>query len=228
MTCTFDRELLALYAGGDAEADECQAVEAHLGGCTECAVILDQYRTLAGALATAERPQALRRPRRRPVWVPVAAAAVVVLLAVTLFQGPVLAAFLRWFQVKELTPAETLEIAGRTPEVEWVPELMDSVAPGGAEELEKRYGLPVAHADVGPDWEWISVTIPRKAPPAYISYHWTPKNGGGSLYLRQERTPWERTHLVAEGMSQQVTVHGEQAWIIHGAFVDVSEAHPTG
>lgn len=232
MTCNYDRERLALFAGGELSPAEGELVQAHLGACPECGAIVAQYRAgawaLADALAAAPVPSQLGRRRAvRTARIPVAAAVLVILLAVTLAQSSVLAGVLRWFQVREVTPEEARQIAGRVTDSNVVVPLTDSATPYLAPELEKRYGLPVAHPELGPEWEWLSVTILRDDPPGYIRSHYQ-RAGGGSLYITQTRTPMERTQLVAQGMSRQVTVNGQEAWIIRGAFVKVSEAHPDG
>ena len=50
MNCEETRDLLPLYAGGEVEANERLAVEAHLPLCSECSRELDQYRDARGRL----------------------------------------------------------------------------------------------------------------------------------------------------------------------------------
>ncbi len=51
MGCESVRELLPLFAGGELEAGERLAAEAHLGYCAECARELDAYRVALAGLA---------------------------------------------------------------------------------------------------------------------------------------------------------------------------------
>ncbi len=51
MSCDEIRDLLALYAGGEAREDERAEVEAHVGLCAACARELDQYREMRANLS---------------------------------------------------------------------------------------------------------------------------------------------------------------------------------
>lgn len=86
MTCTAAREQLSLYVSDDLTLPERRAIEAHLAGCAECRGVVEQYRTLAGALgASLPGLEAPARPprasRKRWTWIPAAAALLVVTLA---------------------------------------------------------------------------------------------------------------------------------------------------
>ena len=52
MGCEEIRDLLALYAGGEANEDDCPRVESHVALCASCARDLDQYREARSNLAS--------------------------------------------------------------------------------------------------------------------------------------------------------------------------------
>lgn len=58
MGCEEIRDLLALYAGGEAHENERVAVEAHVGLCAGCARELDQYREMRSNLAALREEEA--------------------------------------------------------------------------------------------------------------------------------------------------------------------------
>lgn len=230
--CTFDREQLSLYVGDDLPPGERMEVEAHLAGCAECADVVEQYRGLGAGLrlALAAAPAAqvsLLRPfpARRPAWGALVAAAAVALLAIALVREPVLAAVQRWFQVHEVSPDEAREIGGR--EYNFDPARVGiSMGPAAAPMLAERYGHPVSYPELGPGWEFFSVAADQAEKPTYLTLHYRGAEvNGPNLWISYSGLWEEGRLLVAEGMSQQVTVNGREAWLVRGAF---SKESPTG
>lgn len=71
MSCDEVRDLLPLYAGGEARENERVAAEAHLAVCAACARELDQYREMRAHLAGVreeEAPSGTWRAIAEAVW----------------------------------------------------------------------------------------------------------------------------------------------------------------
>jgi len=96
MTCTYDREQLALYVNRDSTAEEHSATEEHLSMCAECRTIVGQYQSTSSELVgTLAEVRPVRRPGGRTAhrpWRAVAAATAMVLALAGAMQVPVLAA----------------------------------------------------------------------------------------------------------------------------------------
>ncbi len=118
MTCAFDSDLIALYAGGDAPPGDAALVEEHLASCPACRARLEEHRQGMDLMREHQRevryPHAAVPARRalRPVW-RLAVAAVVLLGALgaagVYTESPAVAALLKTFglvQVKELNKEE--------------------------------------------------------------------------------------------------------------------------
>lgn len=123
MSCQFDRDLIALHAGGDLPAAEAGLVDRHLAECAACRALLNEYRSGISLVAGVAAVSDVRCPRvelatrvsvvavRR--WAGVAVLVLVAMAAAVAFtEAPALAEFVRKtfdfgpIRVRELTTEE--------------------------------------------------------------------------------------------------------------------------
>lgn len=122
MPCTFDRGLVALYAGDDLPLEEAGRVEYHLVTCKECTRLLAEFRKDIELIAESGEevccPSAVsispRPTRQRLRWGAVAVFSLLTCFLVGILPGvPVRAALLKslnWIKVQVLSPKETKEM----------------------------------------------------------------------------------------------------------------------
>lgn len=81
MNCSFGKDLLAVYAGGDATAEETLRVEEHIANCRECHNLVEGYKGDGRAIASAVEGVPVQPPKKKRSHRPalVAAAAIAVL-----------------------------------------------------------------------------------------------------------------------------------------------------
>lgn len=229
MTCTFDRELLALYTNDDATSIEREAVEAHLTECTACMGIVAQYRQLTAELrgaVTSPLPSTdastfSERPRRR-WWIATTAAAVVLLLFGAL-QVPAVAA-----QVARLYPFMVIFEMDRDEVLAFLKRFNeDSRQPGKVYRPETFQTISEAET------AWGGVIPQPSALPAgmvlyridlfrwesgqkEVTLRYRNEQHGGNLNLRLSTRKQERK--VPGGATSETLVNGEKAVVIKGTF----------
>ncbi|MDF2629208.1 MAG: hypothetical protein K0R39_3039 [Symbiobacteriaceae bacterium] len=225
MTCTYDRELLALYLNGDATAAERAAALAHLESCAECREILRQHQAMgaevAGSLGDLRPAHAFGRRRGASQWRVAAIAAAVVLALLVTTQVPAVAAMVGkvfpWITIFELDKqavddfitAYSQDQGGKV----FYPTVYETVA-----EAEEAWGgqilLPTALPE-GMELDRIEVMHWDSGEKDATFAYWNPR-AGGNLIIEISTRPHQRH--VPRGATSEVTVNGEKAVVIRGTF----------
>lgn len=212
MTCTFDPELLSLFAGNDLSAEEHRAVAAHLATCPECAASVRHYRAMGGALAAGMQATPVPRtlaltPKRPQPWRTVAVA--LVALTLVACTAP---ALVRWFRIERLTVDEVRQLLDEStdrPATAWVF--------ASDQQILDTLGRPLLEADYLPDGfeRKQGVIIRSEREPVGFSRLW--ETGFDRIWITQYRTGKAIDYKLFEGTStRQVSINGAEGLLIEG------------
>lgn len=227
MTCTFDRELLALYTNGDATTMERDTVEAHLKGCPACDGIVTQYQQLAsevaGAMASVLPPGEAKAPAmpRRRWWVATTAAAAVLLLFGAM-QVPAVAAqvarlypFMAIFELDKGGLREFLRQYNESSHegTIYYPEVFQTVA-----EAEAAWGGPIPQPTaLSPGMELYRIDLfGRASGRKSLTLYYTDRQAGGNVGVRLSTEMQQR--MVPGSAISETRVNGKTAVVIKGTF----------
>lgn len=223
MTCTFDRELLALFANGDTTDSERDAVAAHLNQCPECGGTLAQYQhlasNLAGAVASVMPPTATKvRPRRR--WHLATAAAVLLLFGA--LQVPAVAAqvarlypFMAIFTLDKGGLREFLRQYNESPPEGTIiyPEVFQTL-----DEAEAAWGGPIPQPTaLGPGIELTRIDLfGRASGRKTLTLWYADRQAGLNVAVRLSTERQQR--MVPGSAISETKVNGQTAVVIKGTF----------
>lgn len=240
MTCTWDRDLIALWAGGDAPPEEAERAEAHLRACPACQELLAQYRQgmnlVAAHQAGARLPARAKRATRR--WAVAVAAALLLLCAAgAATQSRAVASVLQnlgWFGVEEVSQSEWEQLQEENKELweKWKPSNFKFDPDGKVRDENGNviYTLPtrgsVAEAEKAMGYRPL---VPRYLPEGLALSHaeYVPGRSirdinlvynDGLLEIVSMPEPSSFTVRVREGGAQVLTVSGEPAVVTRGVY----------
>ncbi len=223
MTCTYDRELLALYANDDATEEERVLTEAHLASCAECQGVLDQYRLGAGLLSATLRDAAPRHRRklRTRSWRMAAAAAAVLVALFGMLQVPAMAAQLTrvfpFLTVLELDSAGVSELIRLYTEDRigkvYYPDVFETV-----EAAEEAWGGHIPRPTALPAGvEIYRIEMYRsESGRKEVGIYYRDPIAHSSVSWRLSTRPQQRK--VPKGATSEVKVNGKPAAVIGGTF----------
>lgn len=223
MTCSFDRELLALFAAGDATETEQRQAELHLQECAECARIVSQYGALSEAVAGSLAGVSAARPIRRRRWGALVAAAAAAFVLFGTLQIPVVKAqvakIYSFMTVHEMDQAEVTESLERSNAATWPPANVTSPEVfASIEEAEAAWGgrfpqppnpllgMRLDHSEVfrfdsGEKW---------------VILVYTEVERGRHVSVRLSTS--QMMSSVPEGSTSETVVRGQEAVVIRGSF----------
>lgn len=223
MSCTFNRELLALYVHDDATAAERSEAEAHLAGCAECQSIWAQYRELGLAVAGKEARLSLVRPGRRR-WRVALGIAASVLLLLGVVRVPVVAA-----QMARLFPFLTVTELNREGVAEFLRRINASRDEGPSvlyrplyfttwTEAEEAWGGPL------PQPQWLPAGMElyrisfadRPSGSREVGFYYSNRGAGKNVNIRFGNQQPQRS--LPEGATSEAMVNGQKAAVTRGTF----------
>ena len=245
MTCAFDRDLIALYAGGDGPPGAAEIVEEHLAACAACRALLEEYKQGMG-LVLAHRSQAqyphVAAPARRGLHAAwrLAGAALIALVALGAIgvytESPAMAALLKTIglvQAREMNTEEAKQYQAEQ-QAQWdsFPRDLTYDAEGKARDASGRViaaqstRVTFEEAEQAVDYHLLKPRyLPEGYAPGFASLflndrqsHVTLAYGNGRLIISQTPPGAQIQIDVPEGASESVLVSGEPALLIRGTW----------
>ncbi|HYF80862.1 MAG TPA: hypothetical protein VD973_27435 [Symbiobacteriaceae bacterium] len=247
MTCAFDRDLIALYAGGDGPTGAAEIVEEHLTACAACRALLAEYKQGMG-LVLAHRSQAQYPHAAAPVrrglhtaW-RLAGATLIALVALGAIgvytESPAMAALLKTLglvQVREMNTEEAKQYQAEQ-QAWWdsFPRDLTYDANGVARDASGRViaaqstRVTFEEAERAVDYHLLKPRyLPEGFAPSFASLFLndfqsdvTLGYGNGKLIISQT-APGKQIHQlfdVPAGASESVLVAGEPAVLVRGTW----------
>lgn len=245
MTCAFDRDLIALYAGGDGPTGAAEIVEEHLAACAPCRALLEEYKQGMNFVAEHHRqaryPHTAAPSRRslHPV-LRLAGAAVIALIALgavgVYTESPAMAALLKTFglvQAREMNTEEAKQFQAEQ-QAQWdsFPRDLTYDAEGKARDANGQViaaqstRVTFEEAERAVDYHLLKPRyLPEGYAPGFASLflndrqsHVTLAYGNGKLIISQTPPGAQIQIDVPEGASESVLVSGEPALLIRGTW----------